>query len=250
MNESDLESRPAGSGVKRGLIGLLIVGAFLLIVLVYLPSANRARLADLRIDCKNNLGQIGLALYLYHEEYGCLPPAYTVDANGNRLHSWRTLILPYLELDSLYRTIDLTKPWDHPDNQAAADLRPSYYACPNADVEDDQATYMALVGEDHCFPGETTLNFDQIRQISQSNIIPLKITVVEVPASRSVHWMKPEDSGVSYLQGLHKGSEANHTGGCQVGFLDGSARFISSTTDQQVLKSLMFLSEPTTDAEF
>ena len=45
--------------------------------------------------CVNNLKQIALALHNYEEVYKVLPPAYTVDAQGRPLHSWRTLILPY-----------------------------------------------------------------------------------------------------------------------------------------------------------
>jgi hypothetical protein len=40
---------------------------------------------------------IALALHNYHDVYAAFPPAYTVDENGQRLHSWRTLILPWLE---------------------------------------------------------------------------------------------------------------------------------------------------------
>ena len=67
----------------------------------------------------NNLKQIALALLNYEQAHHALPPAYTVDAQGRPLHSWRTLILPYLDQESLYQTIDLSKPWNDPANAKA-----------------------------------------------------------------------------------------------------------------------------------
>ncbi|MEZ6144785.1 MAG: DUF1559 domain-containing protein [Planctomycetaceae bacterium] len=58
--------------------------------LVSQPRSSR------HLQCKNNLKQIMLALHNYHDDFGTFPPAYTVDENGKRMHSWRTLIWPYL----------------------------------------------------------------------------------------------------------------------------------------------------------
>ena len=60
----------------------------------------------------NNIRNITLALLNYADTHKAFPPAYTVDANGNRLHSWRTLLLPYLDQQSLYESIDFSKPWN------------------------------------------------------------------------------------------------------------------------------------------
>ena len=62
--------------------------------------------------------------------YKALPPAYTVDADGRPLHSWRTLILPYLEQEPLYQTIDLSKPWNDPANAKARRNRSSRFSLP------------------------------------------------------------------------------------------------------------------------
>src|SRR5208282_3843573 len=70
-----------------------------------------------RASCLNSLKQIALALNNYHEANDCFPPAYVADKSGKPSYSWRVLILPYLEYDSLYRMCDLTQPWDSPKNK-------------------------------------------------------------------------------------------------------------------------------------
>jgi type II secretory pathway pseudopilin PulG len=84
-----------------------------------LPAGRVSRPAARRTQCKNNLKQVALALHNYADDHHALPPAYTVDAKGRPLHSWRTLILPYLDEQALYDSIDLSKPWDDPKNADA-----------------------------------------------------------------------------------------------------------------------------------
>ena len=38
-----------------------------------------------------------MAVANYHHKYGCFPPAFMADANGRPMHSWRVLLLPFLE---------------------------------------------------------------------------------------------------------------------------------------------------------
>src|SRR5262245_16452317 len=101
---------------------LKVLGILFLIAVAIslcLPPVTRGREAARRTQCKNNLKQILLALTNYELEYQALPPAHTTDANGNPLHSWRTLILPYLDQRQLYESIDLSKPWNDPINADA-----------------------------------------------------------------------------------------------------------------------------------
>ena len=105
--ENDPVALKAGS--KSWPLHLLwIVPVGCLVIALMLPAQRRAREPARRSQCKNNLKQIGLALHNYHETYGAFPPAYTVDADGKRLHSWRTLILPYLDQAPLYDKIDFS----------------------------------------------------------------------------------------------------------------------------------------------
>src|SRR5688572_33251458 len=45
------------------------------------------------------------------------PPAYVADSNGTPMHSWRVLILPYIEANHIYDRYDQTQPWDSATNR-------------------------------------------------------------------------------------------------------------------------------------
>jgi Protein of unknown function (DUF1559) len=102
--------------------GLFICGGIMAALL--LPAIQSAREAARQVATGNNMPMISLALMNYEHTFKQFPPAYTVDAEGNKLHSWRTLILPLLEENSVYNTIDFSKPWDAPENNAARNAPP------------------------------------------------------------------------------------------------------------------------------
>jgi type II secretory pathway pseudopilin PulG len=98
---------------------LAVLGGIALLIAMLLPAVRSAREPARRNQCLSQLKQIALALETYADVHGKFPPAYTTDADGKPLHSWRTLILPYMEEPQLYASIDLTKPWDDPVNAKA-----------------------------------------------------------------------------------------------------------------------------------
>jgi hypothetical protein len=84
-----------------------------------------------RSACVVNLKQIALALHNYHDTYGTFPPAYVADENGRPMHSWRVLILPFLESSDVYSKYRFDEPWDGPHNRLLADRMPYAYRCPS-----------------------------------------------------------------------------------------------------------------------
>ena len=82
--------------------------------------------------CRQNLNKIALALEGYQTKYKVYPPPVVFDRQGQPLHSWRVLILPYLdkEDEKLYSEFKLDEPWDSPHNSKLTLRMPKAYACP------------------------------------------------------------------------------------------------------------------------
>jgi hypothetical protein len=83
-----------------------------------LPAVQSARETARRMQCANNLKQISLAMLSYEQQYHSLPPAFVADKNGRPMHSWRVLLLPYLDCKPLYDAYHFDEPWDGPHNRA------------------------------------------------------------------------------------------------------------------------------------
>jgi prepilin-type N-terminal cleavage/methylation domain-containing protein len=82
------------------LIELLVVIAVISILMgLLLPAVQKTREAANRAKCLNNLKQIGLAVHLYENTRGHLPPSRL----RGEVQTWAWLILPQLEQENLYR---------------------------------------------------------------------------------------------------------------------------------------------------
>lgn len=203
--------------------GIVVLCILAILVAFLLPNVRSARGAARRTQCKNNLKQIGIALDNYHEKYQAFPPAYTVDANGRPLHSWRTLLLPFLDAKPLYESIDLTKPWDDPKNAAAFKQARFSLSCAGAERPADFTTYMAVVGPDAWFRPTDSRSVSEITDGMAHTLM-----VIEVAPEDAVHWMTPTDTDGRFVLAFGSDSKCAHTGGTHGLFADGRVRFITS----------------------
>lgn len=223
-------------------------GSFAIIVLLIalgLPPV-RAREAARRSQCKNNLKQIGLALQNYADANGGkFPPAYTVDATGKRLHSWRTLILPYLQdIPPWYSKLDFSKPWDDPANAELLKARVPVYQCPSS-IHLDRTAYMAVVGEIGAFHPTQPRSSSEFTD-NQSTTI----RVVEVDMDHAVPWASPQDADEALILSQTPKSKLDHAPGFHVLLVDGSIRFVNAETSAAQRRALMSINGHDDPGEF
>ena len=216
-------------------VGFFVVAAILLILVgLMLPAVRTPRYAARRMQRTNNLKQISFALHNYHSTYHSFPPAFTVDDKGHRLHSWRTLILPFMEQSALYDTIDLSVPWNDPVNHEATKVSVPAYHCPESSTDSVFTRYLAIVGE-NC-PWHPTLR----KRLSDFINSERRLAhVIEVPDRDAVHWMSPNDYSELQFLAIGKSVKPAHAHGLNVAHVDGSVSFLSNMVDDEARRTMI-----------
>ena len=158
--------------------------------------------------CHANLFKLCFALRLYDDANGALPPAYINGANGKPSHSWRVLILPYLDswgIDgkAIQQAYDFSEPWNGSTNVGLpTPVLKSRFACPCGSEQYTSLTsYVVLVGTDTLFPGSDTVSISELPE----SVDP--ILVIEITNS-DIQWTEPRDLSIDAIT---LSAEANST---------------------------------------
>ena len=245
------KQNPARFTLVEFLVVIAIIGV---LIAVLSPAAQRPSEPARRMQCGYKLHQIGIALQNYHETYGSLPPAFTVDKNGRSLHSWRVLLLPFLEQRDLYEKIRLDEPWDSEYNQQFHSIqigpnRDDPFQCPSAGLPgrfsrgkstlttDLNCYYSVVTGVNTPFPGAESTGFADMEKET-------KDIVFVVERLMPVCWMDPNNEIRFSLacDGINRkleGIGSAHPAGVNVVYGDASVRFISNTIDPDEWKELL-----------
>jgi hypothetical protein len=129
-----------------------------------------------------------LAVANYHGVNGRYPPAYVLGPDGRPWHSWRVLILPYIEQSDLLNEYSFSEPWDGPNNRRLAERMPRLYAFHgSAHPGNTAANYLAVVGEETVWPGAKSVTSNEVEDGLGETIL-----LVENRGA-AVHWMEPRD---------------------------------------------------------
>ncbi|MDR1140480.1 MAG: DUF1559 domain-containing protein [Planctomycetaceae bacterium] len=132
------------------MVELLVVIAIIgVLIALLLPAVQVAREAARRMQCTNNLKQIGIALHNYHDTQQVLPPGAVLlprvlnNLSSFGAHGWgiTTLILPYVEQGALFDSIGggkltLEEAYDDADILALLRSKVTTYLCPS-DIGND-----------------------------------------------------------------------------------------------------------------
>jgi hypothetical protein len=99
------------------LVETLVVAAIVVLLMaLILPAIQKVRASSYRLDCANNLRQLGIAAHTFHGDHGRLPPGYLGPSLAKNVMfpamyfegQWvghLPLLLPYLEEDALFHQI-------------------------------------------------------------------------------------------------------------------------------------------------
>ncbi|MDZ4783042.1 MAG: DUF1559 domain-containing protein [Planctomycetia bacterium] len=231
--------QPAGKGaVGLAVGGLIAVVLCLLAAAFVVPTLLRLQTQAQLGTTETNLKVIAGAMQAYHDVWGSFPPAVTLGPDGSPYHSWRVLLLPYLERDDLYVRYNLREPWDSPNNRSLARLIPDVYSNGTPDGQ-GRTQFVVVIGERTMFPpGTTTSRADAIKGMGG--------TVLVVESSYSpVEWIAPEDLAFDSMSFKINDSQGTSLSGDQpegalVAFVDGSTALLSEqTTSEPAVQSLL-----------
>ena len=246
-----LDYSPPRFGILGCFFWFVIFG---LLVFLLLPSVECAREAARRSQCTCNLKQIGLALFNYADKYGSFPPAYTVNATGRPLHSWRVLLLPFMEQGELYKQLRMDEPWDSAHNlrvftspgTAGPLAGPSCFRCASDLLSPDagspsETNYVAIVGPRTIFPGAKS-----VRQSDITDGTSNTIAVVET-YGLGIRWYEPRDLRAEEMSFQVNDPDlvsiaSRHPGGANVGLADGSVRFFSEKRAPRIVEAMTTIS--------
>ena len=173
---------------------LTLAGALIVVtaVLVFTSQYLEERRIDAREGtCRGRLSQIALALRAYHSDYGVFPPLKIHDQSGTPIHSWRVLLLPYMELDEFYSRYDFAQPWNSPHNAAFSRSVPQYvrelFRCPNDLNSTSECTSFLAI--------ERSLDTETRNQTvipTRQSTNPCHIVLIELHES-GIQWLEPKD---------------------------------------------------------
>jgi prepilin-type processing-associated H-X9-DG protein len=194
-----------------------------------LPAVQASREAARRMTSANNLKQIMLAMHNYHDTYKRFPPQAILDKDDTPLLSWRVAILPFLDQQQLYKEFHLDEPWDSPHNIKLLKRMPELFRNPSNPPSPGITTYLVPVG-DGVGLGSKGIKLSQIIDGTSNTL-----AVVDVNAELGVPWTKPDDFDINQIDPF----DLFRLQGSNVGFFDGSVRFLSSSIDLELLEAMM-----------
>jgi hypothetical protein len=219
-----------------GVLGILSIAV--VVIILGLPTIQAVLEAQRRLRCRDNLHLIVAALHSYHDNHKMYPPAYVLGSDGERMHSWRVLILKELGYPSLYGRYRWDEPWNSLHNRKLIAEMPVEYGCPSDTTRPTGVTnYVAVVGCQTAWPKHCAAHLAAVTDGLRNTLQVVESSDLRKP------WTEPTDLTYNeFVRGVNSGRppgfSSRHPGGALLAMMDGSVEFCSNATNQRIIRSV------------
>lgn len=237
--------------VAAAIVLVMVVCGAVAMVRYGSPALSSIQTNRLRVQSTRNIERIAAALNAYASDHGTYPPPLIRRPDGTLMHSWRVLILPYLDQQELYNDYNLNQPWDSPGNLELTSRMPAVYRAASNQLYAGDAAYFLITGPGTLFPPTPSAGsagtFQPLSPGAVSDSPAQTLLVVEANALTSNYfpsWLEPRDLDVTMMQGVIGTSPGRELGGVNrggavVATVDGRSHFLSDQTLPSTVMALI-----------
>lgn len=160
------------------------------VVDVLKPAMEAGQKAADKVKRQNQLKQIGLAMFNYHDSHGELPPAQSdkeAFKEGKPLLSWRVHILPFVDQPTLFEKFNRHEAADSETNKPLFEKTPEIYVSDPAAPNEGKTRIVRLTGPE-AVPLDKKFTFASFTDGTSNTIM-----AIELPADKAIPWSSVED---------------------------------------------------------
>ena len=152
-------NRNSGFTLVETLVVFAIIGV---LVAILLPAVQSVRESARRVQCLNKLRQIGMAALNYESANDNLPPPSYGSGELESLGSTFVMLLPYVEDNARFKSLDLNREFDEGPNVELTSTRLDLYLCPSMTYSStgNEGSYLISFSSKYLGPGSEDIQAD------------------------------------------------------------------------------------------